>query len=122
MFVTVAAVTASTVGVLAFLVGLLRLGRAVGERLARATEPAPARVRPPVAPGDGFLSDEEETAQRWATEATRRDLARLEAVDRVFVHGMNKLFEQTLSQLGLDQYDRNWARVTSGDYPLVGVQ
>lgn len=116
---TVAGAAAVVLG----LAGLLRLCKTVGERLARADDIAPAAVRPPVAPGRGFLSADEETLQRWAAEATRRDLARLAAVDKVFTHGMNRLFERALAQLlPGDQTARNVARADLYRYPLVGAQ
>lgn len=112
----------ATLFVAATLVGgllvLLRALKALGEHLSRSDDAAPARVRPLLPPDSGWLSDEE----RAIDEANRRDLERIAAACRVFEHGMNRLFERTLAQLLDDQHDRNWARVASGDYPLVGVQ
>jgi hypothetical protein len=119
---------AAAVGV-AGLVGLLRLAKAATDRLIRDDgTPAPGDVPPLVVPGHGWLNDDEEQeqARRQAAAAELeaaigRDVARMDAAERVMRHRLNVLFEKTLSQLGLDQLDRNWARLTSGEYQIVGV-
>jgi hypothetical protein len=117
----------AAVGV-ASLVGLLRLAKAAGDRLAATgrDEPAPP---PPVVPEQGWLYDgeEQEQARRQAAAdeletAIGRDVARMDAAERVMRHRLNVLFEKTLSELGLDQLDRDWARLASGEYPLVGAR
>lgn len=119
-----AAVTVGAVGVLiAGLVGLLRLGRAAGERLRRdSTDLEPAYVRPAVADEPGALSEEERVLRRWVEEATERDLARLAAVHKVFQHECNVLFEQALSYLKLDVPEQNWARAACGGDAMSGIR
>lgn len=107
----------ATTAVIAGLVGLLRLAKAGGERLARAgaDQPPVAPVPPPVAPGPGYLSAEEQSLEQWAADATQRDLDRIAAAHRVFQHGSNRLFERALAQLRLNNRDRNWTRLFAGN-------
>jgi len=127
--VTVVYILAAAVGVVAGLVGLLRLAKAAGDRLVAGGRDDGTVTTPPVVPGQGWLNEDEERetarlkAIADALEAeNRRDVERLDAAVRVMTHRLNALFERTLSQLGLEQVDRNWARLASGEYPLVGAR
>jgi len=115
--------TATAVGaVIAGLLGLLRLAKTAGERLADSGPTvAPVAVRPAVAAGPGWLSDDEQAAQRWAAEATSRDLDRLAAVQRVFQHRSNQLFEWALAELLPTQAQRDVVRADLHRYHLVGA-
>jgi hypothetical protein len=110
-------IIAVILGVVASLVGLLRLVKAAGDRLVAGGLDEVVSARRPFASPTGYVTPEEQ----WEGEANRQFSHDLDALTRVIGRSLDAMFEEALSALHLDPADRSWARLASGEYPLVGV-
>jgi hypothetical protein len=108
---------AAAVGV-AVLVGLLRLAKVATDRLVAGGPDEPVAARRPFASRTGYLTPEEQ----WEGEANRQFAYDLDALTRVIGRSLDAMLEEALSALHLDPADRSWARLASGEYPLVGAR
>jgi hypothetical protein len=105
---------AAAVGV-AGLVGLLRLAKAATDRLVAGGPDEPVTARRPYASRTGYLTPEEQ----WEGEGKARLTHDLDALTRVIGRSLDAMLEEAMSALHLDPADRSWARLASGEYPLV---
>jgi hypothetical protein len=117
MTLTALVILAVAAGVVAVLVGLLRLAKAAGDRLVAGGPDEPVSARGPLASRTGYVTPEEQ----WEGEANSQFAHDLDALTRVIGRSLDAMFEEALSALHLDPADRSWARLASGEYPLVGV-
>lgn len=116
---------ATLAAVVALLVVGLRVLAAAGMRMQQpatvdtATPNSP--TKPVIPAGPGYLSEDQKAAQEWCATTTRADLDRLNAIcDRLVLHRLHVVCEHAIREL-LRPDERNFVRIHSGEYDLVGV-